>query len=269
MREPTREDLLKTPPPELRASSKTSQAYLEMRRLILSGEYTASQLLVPKQIEGTYQINNTTTQMLLMRLANEGLVNIFPIKERTWPNNASLNEYRVADLDQMQKVVASRLQAELSANITEQSLSEKETLLLTIQYADEEIARLLGLVTGEKVVVYRARERRLDKTVTVISDWYLPFWFAEMIPELGLVANEVSHLLQRLGKNPARCTEMVDIVQASSVERILFELSPDDPAPLFKLRRLTFDAANTPLAVQFLTAIGGNYRLHYSFPLAP
>ncbi len=178
MREPTVEDLLKTPPPELRVSSKTAQAYLGVRRKILTGEYSAHQLLPPRQIEEAYQINNTTTQMLLMRLANEGLVNILPVKERSWPNNASLNEYRVADLTQAQKVLASRLQADLPANPADQSLPEKETLLLTIQYADEEIAGLLGLVAGEKVVVYRERERRADKTVMAVSDWYAPFWFA-------------------------------------------------------------------------------------------
>jgi DNA-binding GntR family transcriptional regulator len=267
MREPTREELLKTPPPELRVNSKTSQAYLEMRRKILSGEYSASQHLIPKQIEETYQVNNTTTQMLLMRLANEGLVTILPVRERTWPNNASLNEYRVADLTQAQKVLASRLQAELPASTTETSLFSKETLLLTIQYADEEIAGLLGLAPGEKVVVYRERERRPDKTVTAISDWYAPFWFAEMIPELEQPENDVYRLLQRLGKHPTSCTETVDIVQARSVERILFERSPDDPAPLFKLRRITFDAANVPLAIQFLTASGENYRLQYTLSL--
>ena len=268
MREPTVEDLLKTPPPELRVSSKTAQAYLGVRSKILTGEYVAHQILLPKQMEEAYQINNTTTQMLLMRLANEGLVSILPIKERTWPNNASLNEYRVADLTQAQKALAHRLHAELPASTTETLLPEKETLLLTIQYADEEIARLLGLSAGEKVVVYRERERRLDKTVTAISDWYAPFWFAEMIPELEQAGNEVYHLLQRLGKSPATCIETVDIVQARSSERVLFELSPDDPAPLFKLRRLTFDAENTPLAVQFLTTSGVNYRLQYTFSLA-
>ncbi len=74
-------------------------------------------------------------------------------------------------------------------------------------------------------------------------------------------------LLKRLGKNPTSCTETVDFVQARSVERLLFELSPDDPAPLLKLQRLTFDAANAPLAVQFLTASGGSYRLQYTFSL--
>src|SRR5258708_30940390 len=127
MREPTVEDLLKTPPPELRVSSKTAQAYLGVRSKILTGEYVAHQILLPKQMEEAYQINNTTTQMLLMRLANEGLVSILPIKERTWPNNASLNEYRVADLTQAQKALAHRLHAELPASTTETLLPEKET----------------------------------------------------------------------------------------------------------------------------------------------
>jgi len=42
----------------------------------------------------------------------------------------------------------------------------------------------------------------------------------------------------------------------------------DDPSPLFKLQRHTFDADKHPLAVQFLTIRGDSYRLGYSFSLA-
>src|ERR1700730_2717002 len=84
MRGPTGDEILKTLPPDLRVSSKTAQAYLDVRRKILTGEYAAHQVLVPRQIEEAHHINNTTTQMLLMRLANEGLVKVLPIKERAW-----------------------------------------------------------------------------------------------------------------------------------------------------------------------------------------
>src|SRR6266849_6689434 len=184
MRGPTGDEILKTPPPELRVSSKTAQAYLDVRRKILTGEYPAHQVLVPRQIEEAHHINNTTTQMLLMRLANEGLVKVLPIKERAWPNNASLNEYRVADLTAARKMLASRQQARLPDVAQEADPLEKETLLLKIQYADAEIARLLALAEGEKVVVYRELLRHADKTAAAISDLYAPFWFADVLPEL-------------------------------------------------------------------------------------
>lgn len=264
MRGPTEDEILKTPPPELRVSSKTAQAYLDARRKILTGEYPAHQVLVPRQIEEAYHINNTTTQMLLMRLANEGLIKVFPIKERAWPNNASLNEYRVADLTPTRKTVVSRQQTRLPDL---PHAIEKETLLLKIQYADAEIARLLALTEGEKVVIYRERERQADKTIVAISDLYTPFWFAEVLPELEQTGSDAYQLMQRLGKAPARCVEIVEGVQARSMERVLFELSPDDPAPLLKLQRQTFDADDHPLAVEFLTIKAESYRLQYSFSL--
>ncbi len=262
MRGPTGDEILKTPPPELRVSSKTAQAYLEVRRKILSGEYPAQQVLVPKQIEEAYHINNTTTQMLLMRLANEGLVKVLAIKERTWPNNASLNEYRVADLTPARKTLVSRQQAGLP-DLPHATL--KEPLLLKIQYADADIARLLALAEGEKVVIYRVRERQADKTVVAVSDLYAPFWFAEVLPELERADSDAYRLIVREGYNLTRCVETVEVVQASSVERVLFELSPDDPAPLLKLQRQTFDEDDHPLAVEFLTIKAESYRLQYSF----
>jgi UTRA domain/Bacterial regulatory proteins, gntR family len=269
MRGPTGDEILKTPPPELRVSSKTAQAYLDVRRKILTGEYPAHQALVPRQIEEAHHINNTTTQMLLMRLANEGLVKVLPIKERAWPNNAALNEYRVADLTPARKTLVSRQQARLpdSDMAREAHLLEKEMLLLKIQYADADIAQLLALAEGEKVVVYRERLRQVDKTVVAISDLYTPFWFADVLPELEQTGSDAYQLMRRIGKAPTRCTETVEVVQARSMERVLFELSPDDPAPLLKLQRQTFDGDDLPLAVEFLTIKAESYRLQYSFSL--
>jgi len=268
MRGPTREEIQKTPPPELRMGSKTTQAYLDMRQKILVGEYATDEVLVPKQIEEAFHINNTTTQILLMRLANEGLVKVLPIKEHAWPKNASLNEYRVADVTSAHKILIKR-EASLSANkAPEEQTDEKETLLLKIQYADAEVAALLAMAEGEKLLFYRERKRRTDKTVVWVSDTYLPFWFAEVAPELEQADSDVYHLMRQLGKHPMRCTETVEVMHASSSERMLFELSPDDPAPLLKLQRQTSDEQEHPLAVQFLTVKADTYRLQYSFELA-
>jgi len=254
--------MLNTPPPELRVSSKTAQAYLDVRRKILTGEYSAHQVLFPKQIEQTYQINNTTTQMLLVRLANEGLVKVLPIKERTWPNNASFNEYRVADLTDAHKTLLQR--QDIALTNAQIPILQKETLLLKIQYADAEIASLLALSEREKIVFSRELTRSADKTVTMVSDLYAPFWFAEVMPELEQMGSDAYQLMRHLGKEPVKWTETVEVVQARSVERVLFELSLDDPAPLFKLQRRSFDADDNPLAVEFLTMRAECYSLRYS-----
>lgn len=263
MRGPTRDEQLKTPPPELRMSSKTAQAYLDVRQKILSGVYPAGEIVVPKQIEADYLINNTSTQVLLMRLANEGLVQVLPIKARTWPNNASLNTYRVADLSQAHIQVARRNTPLLPSSREGSEATETETLLLKIQYADEEIAALLGLKTGERVVFFRERQRDTQQVVFAMSDSYLPFWFAEMLPELEQRQHDLFALLRQQGRHPATYTETVEVMQARSVERVLFELSPDDPAPLLKLQRQTCDKDQTPLVVQFLTIKPEYYRLAY------
>jgi UTRA domain len=268
MRGPTREELQKTPPPALRMGSKTTQAYLEMRRKILTGEYTVDHVIIPKQIEEEHHINNTTTQVLLARLANEGLIQVLPIKVRSWPHNASLNEYRVADLTNAHKTLMERQDALHSDMAGDGQVIEREILLLKIQYADAEIAQLLALAAGEKVVVYRERQRQTDKAIVAIRDMYFPFWFADVLPELEQRDSDVYQLMRQVGKSPIRCTETVEVVQASSIERLLFELSPDDPAPLPKLQRQIFDREEQPLAVQFLTIKGDQFRLQYSFSVA-
>lgn len=113
----------------------------------------------------------------------------------------------------------------------------------------------------------RTRQRRDPSTVVAISDIYLPFWFSEVMPELEKPNHDIYSLMRQRGKNPSWCTETVDSVHATSVERVLFELSPDDPSALLKIRRCAFDEDGNPLSVDFLTDRGDTYRLHYSFPL--
>ena len=269
MRGPTPEELLNTPPPELRMSSKTTQAYLDMRRRIIIGEFKPDQVLVPKDIEEAYKINNTGTQMLLLRLAIEGLVKVLPIKERTWPNNAAFNEYWVADLNSRHRMQSTRHGDFVSEISKDGHPAYKETLTLKIQYADTEVAQLLNIAEGERVIFHRNLQRRDHETIVAISDTYLPFWFVEMLPELEKPESDIYELMRRLGKNPTWCTETIDVVQASSKERVMFGLSPDDPSALLKILRRSFDEDGTPLDVQFLTDRGDMYRLHYSFPLFP
>lgn len=266
MRGPTKIDILNTPPPELRMSSGSTKAYLEMRKKILTGEYEQNALLTPKEVQDEYHINSNGTQLLLLRLATEGLVKVLPVRERQGHNNAAMNEYRVADMDTRHRIFSTR-QGDFVADVSRDGNgASKKTLELKVQYADEEVAHLLEIKTGAKVIFHRNLQCR-GKTVIAISDIYIPFWFAEMLPELEKSDSDIYALMRQLGKKPAWCTETVDIVQASSKERELFEMSPEDPSSLIKILRRSYGEDGKPLDVQFLTDRGDMYRLHYSFPL--
>lgn len=267
MRRTTADEMLSTTPPHLRVSSKATQAYLETRRKILTGTYPANHVIVPRDIQNGYHLNNTSAQMLLHRLAAEGLVKIIPVREKNWPNNASINEYSVADLNIRHRMFSTR-QGDFLANTAQPGApADKETLEFKIQYADPELANLLQLKPGEKVVFHRTLQHRDGDTIITISDTFLPFWFAQMMPELEKPDSDIYQLMRQVGKNPIWCADTVDLVHASSVERIILGLSPDDPAPLLKILRRSFDDQGIPLDVQFLTARGDLSRLHYSFPL--
>lgn len=126
---------------------------------------------------------------------------------------------------------------------------------------------MLDIAEGDKVVFYRALQKSDSDTIIAISDTYLPFWFTEVLPELEKPDCDIYQLMFKLGRKPSWCTETVDIVQATSVERAMFKLSPDDPSALLKILCRAFDENGTPLSVDFLTDRGDTYRLHYSFPL--
>jgi DNA-binding GntR family transcriptional regulator len=269
MRVLLQEELLETLPMELREKSKTGQAYIEVRRKILLGEYSPNQVLLPREIEQAYHLSNTGAQNVLGRLAIEGLVKVLPIKKKTRATSAALGEYRVADLNVRHRMLTTR-HGDFVSDVGKGGYpAHKETLLLKIEYADPEVAQLLNIAAGEKVIFHRNLQRRDKETVVCINDQYFPFWFVEMVPELEKPNSDVYELLRKLGKQPSWCTETVDVVQANTIERELFELSFDDPAPMFKIVRRSFDPEGHPLEVQFLTDRGDIYRLHYSFPLYP
>ena len=267
MRGPTPEEILNAQPHDLRTTTKTAQAYLDLRRKILTGEYKAHQLITPKAIDQEYKTSNTSSQIVLLRLAGEGLIKIQPIKERTGPNNAAINEYRVADLNIRHRMFSTRQSGFLPDISQQDSNAHMETKILKIQYADAEIASLLNISEGDNIVFYRTYQYRDSDTLVAISDTYLPFWFAQVLPELEKPNCDIYQLMFQLGKEPFWCTETVDVVQSTSYEREIFGLSSDDPSALLKILRRVFDKEGNPLAVDFLTDRGDTYRLHYSFPL--
>ena len=72
MRGPTIQEIASSQPSDLRANTKTTQAYLEIRKKILDGTYKANHIITPKSIDDEYNISNTSTQIILLRLAGEG-----------------------------------------------------------------------------------------------------------------------------------------------------------------------------------------------------
>ncbi len=266
MRGPSKKEVLDTIPPDVRVSSASTQAYLDMRRKILSGNYESDALLTSKEIQDEYHVSNVGTQLLLLRLASEGLVKVLPIRQHNWKNNAALSEYRVADIDIRHRIFLTRQGDFVSDVSRDGGTASKKTLSLKIEYADAEVAHLLDIKKDDKVVFHRNLQYRGD-IVIAVSDTYMPFWIAEMMPELEKPDSDIYQLMRQLGKQPAWCTETVDIVQASSKEREIFDMSPDDPSPMIKILRRSYDEDGTPLDVQFLTDRGDMYRLHYSFPL--
>lgn len=266
MRGPTAKEILETPPPELR-ESMAAKAYLDVRRKILQGELQAGQTITPKNIEEAYHLSNTSTQTLLLRLAIEGLVKVLPVRERKWPNNATLNEYQVADLNIRHRMFSSRHGGFVSDISRSGNPASERTMTIKAQYADAEVASLLHMAEGEKIIYRRTYQYRDEQTIVAISDSYFPYWLTEVLPELEKPESNIYQLMQQVQKNPYWCTETIDVVQASSVERVVFGLSTDDPSALLKIRRIVYDEQGTPLEATYLTDRGDIYRLHYSFPL--
>lgn len=268
MRGPNLQDILNTAPPDLRAGTKATQAYLDIRRKILSGEYEVNRRLIPKSIEDEYHINNNSTQLLMLRLATEGLVKVIPVKEKTWPNNAAINEYRIADLNIRHRILSNRQEGfPFDISQGKQQPAKKEVEALEVQYADQEVADLLNIEPEENVIFYRTIQKLDEDTIIAISDIYLPFWLVETLPELKKPTTSLYRLMRQLGKKPTWCAETIDIVQASSLERVKFGLSLDDPSALIKTVRRVFDDEGHPLSLDFLTDRGDSYRLKYLFPL--
>ncbi|HEY1353885.1 MAG TPA: UTRA domain-containing protein [Ktedonobacteraceae bacterium] len=263
MREPTLEELIRTEPPDLR-QSKGTQAHFDLRARILTGTYPAHHLLTSKEIEETYKVSNTAATIALLRLAFEGLVNVFPVREKIWPNNAAINEYRVADI-RRRPPPHPHFDSQEENRWDARALVPRETMTLEVADADEEIAALLAVEPGESVVHHRHLQRRDRSFIVCITDHYLPFWFTGMLSLLERPEQSMARLLRQMGKNPAWCTETVEVTHANSVQRRAFDLSADDPSSLLKITRRSFDARGRPLDVQFLTDRGS--RLHYVFPL--
>jgi DNA-binding GntR family transcriptional regulator len=267
MRGPTPNEILNVQPSDLRLNTKTAQAYLDIRKKIIAGEYKVNQNITPKAIDEEYKISNTSTQIILLRLAGEGLIKIQPVTERIGSNNAAVSEYKVADFNTRHRMLSTRQAGFITDAARQNNNAHSEVKTLKIQYADAEIASLLNIAEGDNIIFLQSYQYRDPNTLVAISDTYLPFWFAAIMPELDKPDTDLYELMFKLGKKPYWCTETVDIVQSTLLERDIFGMSTDDPLPLLKILRCAYDEDGTPLSVDFLTDRGDIYRLKYSFPL--
>ena len=153
------DNLLETLPVELREKSKTGQAYIEVRRKILLGEYQPDQIILPREVEQMYHVSSTGAQNVLSRLAREGLIKVLPIKKKTRATSAARGQYRVADLKMRDRMLTTR-HGDFVSDVGKGGYpAYQETLLLKIDYADPEVARLLDIAEGEKVIFHRQRLR--------------------------------------------------------------------------------------------------------------
>jgi DNA-binding GntR family transcriptional regulator len=267
MRGPTAKEILDSQPSDLRSNTKTSLAYLDIRKKILNGEYKTNQIITPKSIDDEYKTSNTSTQIILLRLAGEGLIKIRPITERTGSNNAAINEYRVANLSVRDRIFSTR-QSGFITDVGQQNNNvHLEVKGVKTQYADTEIASLLNINEEDTIIFLRSYQYREPGNLIAISDTYLPFWFAPIMPELEKPDTDLYQLMFKLGKTPAWCTETVDVVHSTVLEREVFGMSTEDPSAMLKIKRIAYDEDGTPLSLDFLTDRGDIYRLHYSFPL--
>jgi len=142
MRISSQEELLETLPVELREKSKTGQAYIEVRRKILVGEYQPDQIILPRELEQTYYVSNTGAQNVLSRLAIEGLVKVLPIKKKTRATSAALGEYRVADIKMRNRMLTTRQGVNSSEKIP--SIVEGiNRAVLTFTFAEKFLGALL------------------------------------------------------------------------------------------------------------------------------
>jgi hypothetical protein len=264
MRGPTPEENSTVVPSDLRAHTKTTQAYLDIRKKILTGEIPIGQTIAPREIDEIY---NTSTQIVLLRLAGEGLIKVRPMKAHVGANNAAINEYVVADFHVRHRMLSTR-HGDFVYDISQRERQASiETKILKIQYADQEVASLLEIHEGEKLIFRRTYQYQNSETLVAVSDAYLPFWMVHVLPELEKQDADVHALMKQMEKKPFWCTETVDVVQSTPFERHIFDLSSDDPSPLLKIQRRVFDEEGHPLLLDFLTDRGDVYRLHYSFPL--
>ncbi|MBT2450027.1 UTRA domain-containing protein [Streptomyces sp. ISL-43] len=132
--------------------------------------------------------------------------------------------------------------------------------------APAEVARMLGLATGETVVA-RRRIIELDGESTELTDTYYPADIAAGTPLAGTakIRGGAVTLLAELGHTGARAVEKVSARMPGPEEREHLRLGPVEP--VLQLARTTYDSAGRPIQADVMIMPAGRQQLRYEIDI--
>ncbi|MFE0349151.1 GntR family transcriptional regulator [Streptomyces griseoluteus] len=128
--------------------------------------------------------------------------------------------------------------------------------------ASDEVAALLGVATGEAVVV-RRRVIELDGRPVELTDTYYPTAVARgtRLAERGKIPGGAVTLLAELGHRGVRVREDVTARMPDPEERAALRL--DTGEPVLRLSRVTFDDADRPVQADLMVMPARRQQLRY------
>lgn len=128
--------------------------------------------------------------------------------------------------------------------------------------APEEVAALLGLETGDLVVV-RRRVTAFDDVPCELTDSYYPVGIARgtRLAETRRIPGGAVRLLAELGHAGVRVREDVSARMPGDEERDVLRLGPDEP--VLRLSRVTLDGEDRPVQADMMVMPAHRQRLSY------
>ncbi|MGW0535776.1 GntR family transcriptional regulator [Streptomyces sp. NPDC003032] len=128
--------------------------------------------------------------------------------------------------------------------------------------APDEVADLLGVATGEAVVV-RRRLIQLDDEPCEMTDTYYPVEIARgtRLAGTGKIRGGAVTLLAELGHVGVRVREDVTARMPDAAEREALHLDADEP--VLRLSRVTLDGDGRPVQVDMMVMPAHRQRLRY------
>ncbi|MDO0914912.1 UTRA domain-containing protein [Streptomyces sp. DT2A-34] len=132
--------------------------------------------------------------------------------------------------------------------------------------APDEVAALLGLHTGEPVVV-RRRIIQLDGKPCELTDTYYPPSIARgtRLAEKGKIPGGAVTFLAELGHVGARVREDVTARMPGKDEREALQLGADEP--VLRLSRVTLDGDDKPIQADLMVMPAHRQRLRYEIKI--
>lgn len=132
--------------------------------------------------------------------------------------------------------------------------------------ASGEVAGLLGVATGEAVVV-RRRVMVLEDVPCELTDTYYPASIARgtRLARTAKIPGGAVTLLAELGHTGVRVQEDVTARMPGDEEREVLRTEPGEP--VLRLVRVTFDAAGRPIQADVMTMPAHRQRLRYEIEI--